>query len=464
MPRDATIYRVLIASPSDVCEEREAARNIIYEWNASHSIDMSIMLEPVLWETYVHPELGDRPQSIINKQIVSDADVLVGMFWTKVGTSTGAFESGTIEEIEQFIESQKPAMIYFSNREVQLDQVDLSQYYKLREFKERSKSSGVISTYKDVPEFKLKLIRDISKIAFKLRQFGINGEESFSQKNKQTASNYVYEIDKNRLRVQADLLYDLDVKSIEKAISYIRRSNPMKTIKILDLGCADGYVTYTRFSKLDNVQVEGIDISKNAIEEANRDYASEKLKFSVANIEDVRYHPEGYDLIYCALVLHHLENPEGVMHRLWSFLNPNGCLIVRGSDDGTKLNYPQNDDLDFLLQSTNQINGSSDRQYGRKIYTHMTSLEPEPTNIEMDFKVDTTVNMGVDERSNYYFSCYSFRAKYANSLTNNPNTTGTNIKTTKKLQKIIEDQKDRFVNEKRLFFMNVQNIAIAYKP
>lgn len=463
MPRDATIYRVLIASPSDVFEEREAARNIIYEWNASHSIDMSIMLEPVLWETYVHPELGDRPQSIINKQIVSDADVLIGMFWTKIGTSTGAFESGTIEEIEQFIESQKPAMIYFSKREAPLDQVDISQLNKLRKFKRRCERSGVISTYKDAPEFKLKLIQDISKIAFKLGQFDINGGESFSKKNKQTASSYVYEIDKNRLRVQADLLYDLDVKSIEKAILYIRRSNPMKTIKILDVGCADGYVTYTRFSKLDNVQVEGIDISKNAIEEANRDYASEKFKFSVANIEDVRYHPEGYDLMFCTLVLHHLENPEGAMHRLWSFLNPNGCLIVRGSDDGTKLNYPQDDDLDFLLQSTNQIKGSSDRQYGRKIYTHMTSLEPEPTNIEMDFKVDTTVNINAEARLNCYLDNYSFRANYANRVANGHNATSADIKLAKKLQKIIEYQKDRFVNEKRLFFMNVQNIAIAYK-
>jgi hypothetical protein len=103
MPRNATIYRVLIASPSDVFEEREAARNVIYNWNASHSANMSIMFEPVLWETHVTPELGDRSQSIINRQIVDDSDILIGMFWTRVGTPTGTFESGTVDEIELYI-------------------------------------------------------------------------------------------------------------------------------------------------------------------------------------------------------------------------------------------------------------------------------------------------------------------------------------------------------------------------
>ena len=38
------------------------------------------------------------------------------MFWTKLGTPTGVADSGTVEEIDQFVEANKPAMLYFSSR------------------------------------------------------------------------------------------------------------------------------------------------------------------------------------------------------------------------------------------------------------------------------------------------------------------------------------------------------------
>lgn len=37
MPYSAAIFNVMIASPGDVAQERELARDIINEWNAIHS-------------------------------------------------------------------------------------------------------------------------------------------------------------------------------------------------------------------------------------------------------------------------------------------------------------------------------------------------------------------------------------------------------------------------------------------
>jgi hypothetical protein len=34
--------------------------------------------------------MGDEPQKIINKRILKDADLLVGIFWTRLGTPTTA--------------------------------------------------------------------------------------------------------------------------------------------------------------------------------------------------------------------------------------------------------------------------------------------------------------------------------------------------------------------------------------
>ena len=61
------------------------------------------MLEPVGWETHSVPELGDRPQAIINRQILRESDLLIAVFWTRIGTATGAHPSGTVEEIEEHL-------------------------------------------------------------------------------------------------------------------------------------------------------------------------------------------------------------------------------------------------------------------------------------------------------------------------------------------------------------------------
>src|ERR1700757_314074 len=99
----AQTYRILIASPSDLSEEREVATAAVNDWNALHAAAEGIVILPFRWEPHPPPTAGVRPQAAINKQLVADADVLIGMFWTRIGTSTGVADSGTLEEIDQFV-------------------------------------------------------------------------------------------------------------------------------------------------------------------------------------------------------------------------------------------------------------------------------------------------------------------------------------------------------------------------
>jgi hypothetical protein len=127
-------YRVLIASPSDSAEERQAATEAINDWNAQHAVAEAIVLLPVKWETHATPQTGIRPQEAINRQLVRGCDILVGMFWTKIGSNTGVAESGTVEEIDQFISAGKPALLYFSRRPIDPNRIDLRQHKKLIPF------------------------------------------------------------------------------------------------------------------------------------------------------------------------------------------------------------------------------------------------------------------------------------------------------------------------------------------
>ncbi len=133
----ATTYRVLIASPSDMTEERQIATEVVNEWNGLHAADEGIVLLPVRWETHAVPEAGVHPQDAINRQLVDECDLLLGMFWTKLGTSTGIASSGTVEEIDRIVASQRPAILYFSQRPIDPMKIDQGQLARLREFQAR---------------------------------------------------------------------------------------------------------------------------------------------------------------------------------------------------------------------------------------------------------------------------------------------------------------------------------------
>ena len=76
MAYDSRVYRILIASPSDVEEEREIAVSVIHAWNDLHSNNRKVVLLPLRWETHTAPEYGTRPQDVINRTIVDQCDLL----------------------------------------------------------------------------------------------------------------------------------------------------------------------------------------------------------------------------------------------------------------------------------------------------------------------------------------------------------------------------------------------------
>jgi hypothetical protein len=161
MPFTATVHRVMIASPGDVQPERDIVRDVVNEWNSVHGARQKTMLLPVGWETDVAPEMGDEPQDIINKRILDDADLLVGIFWTRLGTPTAGYASGAVEELEEHLADGKPAMLYFSTAPASLDSVDPDQYRALKAFKESCRSRGVYEIYNDAGDFRRKFSRQL---------------------------------------------------------------------------------------------------------------------------------------------------------------------------------------------------------------------------------------------------------------------------------------------------------------
>ncbi|KKM15408.1 hypothetical protein LCGC14_1696350 [marine sediment metagenome] len=153
MSYNAVVCNVMIASPADVQQERLLARETLWNWNYLHCEQSQIVLMPIGWDTHSAPAMDDRPQGIINKQVVERSDLLIGIFWTRLGTPSGEADSGTVEEIEKHLAAGKPAMLYFSSAPVRPESVDAEQFAALRKFKDQCKEKGLIATYEDPAQF-----------------------------------------------------------------------------------------------------------------------------------------------------------------------------------------------------------------------------------------------------------------------------------------------------------------------
>lgn len=141
------ILEVLIASPSDTEEQRDVVERAIWDWNGLHAIEFGVALIPRRWERDTYPEMGASPQQIVNRQIVDRSTILIGVFWTRLGTRTDDADSGTAEEIERFIAAGKRAHLYFCNQPAVVGSIDTDQLDRLNTYKSALQSKGLLGSF-----------------------------------------------------------------------------------------------------------------------------------------------------------------------------------------------------------------------------------------------------------------------------------------------------------------------------
>jgi hypothetical protein len=157
--RHERIIKVLIASPSDVQEEREIAKMVISDWNKLHSDNEGVVLAPIMWEDFPFEHI--TRSNYVNQIIFDKVDFVVGIFWTRIGTSTIAAPGGAVEEIDLMLKAGKPVMLYVSDIPVSPDAIDHSQKTKLDQFLKKESTKSLISSFSNREEFRIKLARDL---------------------------------------------------------------------------------------------------------------------------------------------------------------------------------------------------------------------------------------------------------------------------------------------------------------
>lgn len=171
-------YNCLLISPNDVIEERDSLSELVTSWNAHIGSALGTRVELLKWESHSTPDFGRPAQSILNDQLLDKCDLGVAIFWSKLGSATSEYPSGSVEEIYKLVEKGKPVVIYFCNRPIPQDKLRDNQFIRLQELKNTFEQQGLLAYYSDITElreqFQLHLTSQISKLLTRDKNYQSN--------------------------------------------------------------------------------------------------------------------------------------------------------------------------------------------------------------------------------------------------------------------------------------------------
>lgn len=168
MPKNVLEYKCLMISPSDVEEERNALTELVGNWNAQIGKALDARLDLVRYESHATPEMGAEAQAVLNNQIVDSCDFGVALFWSRLGTPTRQFESGSVEEVRKLINRSARVLVYFSQRAIPKDIFDIAQLTKLEEFRKEIEKEGFLGKYSDIHNLREQVLLHITSVMVNL--------------------------------------------------------------------------------------------------------------------------------------------------------------------------------------------------------------------------------------------------------------------------------------------------------
>lgn len=139
--------KVLISAPGDQLKQVEATKRALESLSKILS-PHGHSLRTTYWKTNVSTGSAERAQDVINSQI-TDCDVMVAILGDRIGTPTGEFASGTVEEIELFLSRRHDNQVrfdvhvFFNRSHVDPFSVDVDQLRNVQNFRRSLNTKGV---------------------------------------------------------------------------------------------------------------------------------------------------------------------------------------------------------------------------------------------------------------------------------------------------------------------------------
>jgi len=183
-----THFRLFLASPGDVEEERDAVEEVAKDISLEHP---HIHIDVIRWEDYDAPNSGRQQGVILENTQFKEIDLFVAVFWARYGTPTGKINpktgkeylSGTEEEFEAarklYAEGRlaRGPMVCFCTRPGGCkNSADVEQYKKVLEFKDRliREHQALYGEFDSVEDFKKKFRKHLGYVTNGLRKTEIS--------------------------------------------------------------------------------------------------------------------------------------------------------------------------------------------------------------------------------------------------------------------------------------------------
>ena len=230
MAQNIVQYKLLISCPSDIKDEINIIRDVIKQFNEQYTDVLGIEVKEKHWSTDSFSQSGERPQSILNEQIVNDCDAAVAVFWSRFGTPTGRYGSGTEEEIELMLEKGRQVFMYFSEKTMSPELFDAEEQARIKEFRDKYRNRGLYFTYSSNDEFRKLFFAHLSKYFISKKSL-VEAKKRFSSlkllgidENKKLIDNPAIVVFKPYVKQSIEEYKAEIVKKIEE-ISYIHLKN-----------------------------------------------------------------------------------------------------------------------------------------------------------------------------------------------------------------------------------------------
>jgi ubiquinone/menaquinone biosynthesis C-methylase UbiE len=166
-------------------------------------------------------------------------------------------------------------------------------------------------------------------------------------------------------------------------------------MSLLDVGCGPGSITLGLGTAVSPGKVVGVDLEPGMIEQANAIAAESdvtNVQFEVADIYDLPYEDNEFDVVFTSAVLEHLADPVGALRSLHRVLKPGGLAAIIRTDWGDPFIVPESESVSRFLElfeaGFNRNHGSLNR--GRYLRAHMQEAGFEI----LDFAADMSNYIG----------------------------------------------------------------------
>jgi len=195
-------YRLFVASPGDVAAERDAVEEVVKNFNLHN--DKGMHIDVIRWEDHATPNWGRAQKVIFDNTNFENTDVFVGIFWSRMGTASGAINpktgeeyiSGTMEEIQKALDLLDAGtlarfMLYFCTRPIsETKSAALKQALQVAEFREElDKNKNLLyRTFDTTDKFKLALSQDIETVARDIKEIRDHAETNQRQHSETPAN------------------------------------------------------------------------------------------------------------------------------------------------------------------------------------------------------------------------------------------------------------------------------------